>query len=1034
MLGRLFSSATSTTSSPGGTRPSTSHGSESDDLQTRLLLYPDYSSSVTSSYQSFSTTHSLGQSSISSINSIDNLDIDSTRDIRVIIVQDGSTTELKAVLYDSKPNAFPSPSLGSDDGATPTLGGPYGRSRRRTAAAAAPTGTANDELRVFADCMFGSGTLAYKGPSTKIHLLPNNDEVRPPPPVPTAAPSRRGSLRLGRQKEPVPPPQGPVPMRRKLVLVTRLFSVTLPAATVAYDDARSIPNTAGDRTPTPVSSVGSNHGFPFPNRISSTQAPNQKLIKPPRTSMYAVGIILSVPAGSASEPAQRRDFANPTPPSYDDEFPGIMSPSGMSMDSTMSDGAATSGCMNIVTRHWDVITRALSDLQHVAQTRIVETLTSTAGLSSPSMTQTGYKYYHRIELRKMALMRDEAIRTEVEKLRWRVASGIRIPRVVVGQGRWDVWQDEAQWAISHLCGRDMNFFFLTLLTAFLGHHTGWLEVLGPDSHKRRHLHHSITKPIPEHSTIPTRTVILSSDRIAARKLIYLLSAFIPSQPHLTLDAPPPPWIASSINYLSQSPPTFTSSPASSAPGSKIGSLRRKGVGKKPSKLNMVSNDGDSPTVDSIAGWDIPRAPCSATSSTAAAGHLPHAPQVIKKCSSSGTLATALSSATVLATSSGSPHKSSPLRPGSRDSSASLNLMGTLRRSGTTNTSADSNDSKWGSFLSFWSNPKSVSSVATSEVDDLQEPSSGTSPHELALSTMSLDEETLSPRPLPFSPVNQDIRCSVDEIDGTINVDIPLGPTFASPLGSPPQQSWLNPLPSVPNIVPMPPLCQPTTTISEPDSASTNVAGWIDDERFHPDFVLQAVPSYPAVEADVKLAMHMERTPEAAPVHFVNTPASENQPQDQHNWITVAETLIADTGKLQIKRVRLLRRLKEGEPDPPEPLLTPGGMNGKQAGVGATLEEEYEERWEEELMVDMDDTLATAVEKAIGILPRSPGSLEKHHSQESEGGGCRAAVLGALSKVVKEVVKEVLKGDGGAMHENVLTDGVKRWIWGAQEAF
>lgn len=359
-------------------------------------------------------------------------------------------------------------------------------------------------------------------------------------------------------------------------------------------------------------------------------------------------------------------------------------------------------------------------------------------------------------------------------------------------------------------------------------------------------------------------------------------------------------------------------------------------------------------------------------------------------------------------------------------------MSTLRRTGTTNTSAESGDSKWGSFLSYWSNPKSSSSVATSEPDELQVASPSTSPQEVDVSNLCLEDEHSSlPHGVPFSPVNQDIHCSVDEIDGTIDVDIPLGPTLFSPLSSPPQhQSWLNPLPSITNSVPITSLRQPPTILPEPDDAASNVAGWIDDERFHPDFVLQAIPSYPTAEADIKHAMHMEPTPDPAPVHFINTPGSDPmQSQSPGDWITVSETIVADAVKLQIKRIRLLRRRRNTEGASAvtsATTVTPGAKM-----FGAAEEDQDEESWEEEVLLDVDDVLATAIEKVVGLVPRSPGSpVPSEDEHEGAGAGCRAAVLGALAKVVKQVVK----GESAAAADNVLTDGVKRWMWGAQEAF
>lgn len=111
--------------------------------------------------------------------------------------------------------------------------------------------------------------------------------------------------------------------------------------------------------------------------------------------------------------------------------------------------------MEYITKNWDIITRALADLQSVAQTKIVEGLQA-AGISSPTSSQPSYKYRNRVELRPGALMYDETLRLEVERFRWRVVSGIKIPRVVTGQGRWGVWREEARSLNKRLGGKDQN--------------------------------------------------------------------------------------------------------------------------------------------------------------------------------------------------------------------------------------------------------------------------------------------------------------------------------------------------------------------------------------------------------------------------------------------------------------------------------------------------------------------------------------------------------------------------------------------------
>lgn len=549
-------------------------------------------------------------------------------------------------------------------------------------------------------------------------------------------------------------------------------------------------------------------------------------------------------------------------------------------------------------------------------------------------------------------------------------------------------------------------------------------MLGPDAYKRRHMQQIEARGNPEDSAIPRRTVVTTTDRIAARRLIYLLSAFLPAKAHQSLESLPTPSRASSVHYLSQSPPNFLAAGGtSSAPASNCGSLRRK-ARKKPSKLNMAVSSETEPddVVDAaaFAGWTIPTSTSLPSSSVLP---LPPAPASLRGQETTGAaLATLPSSATCVASAPAGAR--GIVRPGSSGSAASVNLMSTLKRSGTANTSLDSVG--WGSFLSFWSNPKSRSSTATSESSlqpdeyAAQQPrrvstsvSKGLDDDEPLDSNYILDDESSQGPPQPFSPFLTGSlpameQLSVDDVDGAINVPLDLSSiNFTSPLSSPPS-SWVMPrlhssLGLGRSFIPPPP-----PTVGPDDDQSCNVAGWIEDERFHPDFVLQAVKPYAEIEADINRAMRSEPTPASTG----RTPWSENGSSStagDENWTTVSETLIADTKRLQIKRLRLRRRTKKA----PQSMVTP--LQGQLRGYLAVgLEGEEEEVIDEEILVDVDDTLASAVERVI---------------DECEGVRCQTAILGALQQVVGEVVNG---GPGARWGGNCLTEGVGRWICGVEE--
>src|SRR4051812_45556333 len=108
--------------------------------------------------------------------------------------------------------------------------------------------------------------------------------------------------------------------------------------------------------------------------------------------------------------------------------------------------------MDLITRHWDVITRALGEIQEVLSRRILAALGQRVHLSPP---QT-YGDRRRAILDAGALIHDSIVRQEVERLRWRVMTGMKIPRVLTGQGRWGSWREEAKWAGNAYGSRERN--------------------------------------------------------------------------------------------------------------------------------------------------------------------------------------------------------------------------------------------------------------------------------------------------------------------------------------------------------------------------------------------------------------------------------------------------------------------------------------------------------------------------------------------------------------------------------------------------
>lgn len=478
MLGRLLSSASSAATSPSATRPSTAVGHEGEDYYTKTLLYPDTISLSNSQSLSGSGFISSSGSSVDG----EGVDIDPSRDVRILIAQDGNgSSDARSILFDSKPGMnfcgpnsrnYPNTFSSFDEFAAPLSPGLGGFSRRRRSPmhySSYPTSTTvapKDEWTVFTDCMFGSMAMSYKGTSTKLHILPTLASDKSGASTPVSDGRQKGKAvpaPLGPQCQPSPYGHSPATNSkdRKSVLITRLFSVAIPSPGIV----NFVPPPSNDRTPTPSGSIGNSNGFPFPKMNPSQQAGQNKSMKGTKPSMYAIGLVISLPAPSSMSTKRcphcltlqyESDMRRASTGEFCCDIAAATVDDEQRMDSVCVEIAQESGIadeqMELVTKHWDIITRSLNDLQIVAQSRIADGLRS-AGIISPSTSQ---KYRRKIELRPGALMYDEMVRNEVERFKWRIVSGIKIPRVVTGQGRWSSWRDEARWINKRFGGKEQK--------------------------------------------------------------------------------------------------------------------------------------------------------------------------------------------------------------------------------------------------------------------------------------------------------------------------------------------------------------------------------------------------------------------------------------------------------------------------------------------------------------------------------------------------------------------------------------------------
>lgn len=428
-----------------------------------------------------------------------------------------------------------------------------------------------EDINTIANCMFGaSDVMAYKGTGVKLHIL--QPEYRPH--TTNYGEGRdgwegrqsigRGSLRRSGLAQSFTSESvnssstsaaGRQTSERKRVLLTRIFPVQLPA-----DEGES-PD--GDRLGT---------SYPFPKSGTGEEQPKKSTPKQKRTPMYSIGLIIQLPATSQTSRSAYRASMNPGSYTESDSISSSFNStkptnwslyrpsSGFGMDSLESsfsyDGDEK---FDVILQHYDIIIRTMNRLQAEVTAELLKLLRQVDMASPDPMSLGRVGSHHRsasisvsgkrvdeakkpvkpirtnikfVQLMPYALSNNAKVRHEVEGARQRVLGGINNLQVVTRQGRWGIWRDEARWVAKWAGGKEQGFFFYNLLTAFLGTHTEWLEAIGPTEYRRKH--YKRNRPTlsgegkEDRAGVFSRTVILSRDKMATRRLIFLLSAFLPN--------------------------------------------------------------------------------------------------------------------------------------------------------------------------------------------------------------------------------------------------------------------------------------------------------------------------------------------------------------------------------------------------------------------------------------------------------------------------------------------------------------------------
>ncbi|POR36213.1 Uncharacterized protein TPAR_03568 [Tolypocladium paradoxum] len=926
-----------------------------------------------------------------------------------------------------------------------------------------------EELATFSSCIFGNSELmAYKGTSTKVHVVPSDSR----PADHSSSVFGDGRSSIGRSSgrssklsqsfssQTVSPTIGPplpstgTPSRqsdKKKVLITRLFPVNLSA-----EDA--------DANVTPQNRFSDdNSGFPFPGPGDDPTPPKKKKPQPKqrRTPMYAVVLVVQLPRAPSrmSSAAPPKSVFRESGSYNDQDFFSSSynsTKAGWNMLGSGNYGDVTDSSYSIdmedridsLTQHWDIIMRTLTHLQSLVATTIHGMLkqadvaspgpySSSAASNlvsrTPPWTERRGGELHRakppksttklVSLWPNCLADDINIASEVGLARSRVVMGLSAARVVTGQGRWGIWRDEAIWTSKWATSVDRGQFFYNLLTGFLATHTDWLQALcGPSYRKRAAV--ARRNRNEEDLSLPARTIVVSDDKMAARRMIFLLSAFLPANQQVVTARAHRPSTSASTGGYSNSPPTFI------VPILREESLRRKinrrsGLRRASHSRAASQSARNSGVPIQLAQLSVDRSQHQRRASDAASIRTTNLPMpgqdLLSRKSSAATTTTIMPETTTphfsVAQQQRDGHRMR--RPGSSGSVAADDLKRSLKRGESSGQVAAtpsrplSQGLKWGNLMSGLWSPRRRGSIENSsnysQGSDLRSPVEASFGRSDKLSDMvrevSLAEEAgetgpgrISPTtdarnvgtpredpargrgsftpmdrtPDPTGAFESPVKTSINAEDGVIDVDVPFPDyiaSFESAISSPSSSGYLS-TPGIPSGLES---FEHSAHFAIDGDLPLNAAGWLN--RFHPDFALQALPPQDNLLEKVKASLQSEPTP--APDSPMGNDLSER-------WVDVSSVVIADTISNTVTRY-VYRRLVKPKAPADKPCSASSGapnFNGNVPVSPSVLpyEHQIEDEWVEEDVFSSDDALKEAIEKVIHLTPEASKDSSTTSSQ------------------------------------------------------
>ncbi|KAE9973461.1 hypothetical protein BLS_001584 [Venturia inaequalis] len=845
--------------------------------------------------------------------------------------------------------------------------------------------------------------------------------------------------------------------KRRTVMVTRTFSVPWTSDDSTGKNAAVPKGPDGKPGPRPR---------PLPEGVSRAAPP-----------MFSVTLLLDLPIieKEVGYPLRRNSGSASLASSAGKEW-NMLDPAsfGLNNSNSIFETDVDSAVEEVTRKNWDIVIRTLSSLQKTALECLLPLLRQLPATGRPP------------RLLMHALAGNEPLKKATNAAGVRLVRGFHIPRVETGQRHWGQWRNEARLLEQWTDSRDKNFLF-KLMNGFLGTHTEWLTVLAPMDCRSMIVYNQKQGPkvASEELAVPCRTVIVSSVATTSRRLVYLLSQFLPANKDAVRGSSRP-GTAQSFNSFSRSPPTPHNAP------SRNESLRRSTMKRQG---NSYKSDGTKTPVascpsslsESRPGMTIrfeDQVPPSRSRPTSAGKGKSPIPDVPAK--STPTNATAPAYFAPVAYISG--------RPSSRDSVASENLMSALQR---TSSSETQSSNRWASLKNFWNNSSSRREsecfdpldndeglgitgaqhsenlrsklqqmvqegeaqldrstsleTAPTSASDTTSPVAPVTPEFVHPSAAAGDNSSSQPVDIP-----RKVEAKYNAEDGVIDVTVPFPSVPA--LSSPPFAGYYSAKASCRRDGQVQLLGWDPRESDHPQ----NVAGVLNS--IHSDFALQAVAPYTDLLKDIKATMSAEPLPVSV------TRQSSSYTETKDVWVEVSTTLIVDTRTMTITRLRLRRKVRFAQSTaktsapmppvsrakacPPKPLLkSQYGNPYRDAMVPAptTLDEEFIE----EIVNDRDAYLTHALERVLAHDARSPkvqsaftskassrrGSVTGKENQttvpsEVPHAACRVQLLSSLHEITNRVRQEQINEQQYGDHRlpvfrdentSILRTGIEKWF-------